>query len=81
MTVELPRDRAACTRAATSPIAAPQVGIVESVNLTDTGVAAELSLNSGIEIPADLDAEVHSQSAVGEQYVALLPRSGERTGR
>lgn len=27
--------------------------------------------------PSDLDAEVHSQSAVGEQYVALLPRGGE----
>ena len=28
-----------------------QVGIVKSVNLTDTGVAAELSLDSGIKIP------------------------------
>jgi phospholipid/cholesterol/gamma-HCH transport system substrate-binding protein len=36
-----------------------------------------LSLKSGIDIPSDLDAEVHSQSAVGEQYVALLPRDGE----
>ena len=43
-------------------------------SLTDTGVAAVLSLKSGIAIPSDLDAQVHSQSAVGEQYVALLPR-------
>ena len=51
-----------------------EVGRVDSVRLTDTGVAAVLSLKSGIDIPSDLDAQVHSQSAVGEQYVALLPR-------
>ncbi len=50
------------------------VGRVVDVHLTDTGAAAVLSLKSGIDIPADLDAEVHSVSAVGEQYVALLPR-------
>ena len=54
-----------------------QVGIVESVDLTDTGVEAKLSLDSGIKIPADVEAEVHSQSAVGELYVTLLPRSGD----
>jgi phospholipid/cholesterol/gamma-HCH transport system substrate-binding protein len=54
-----------------------QVGIVKSVNLTDAGVAAELSLDSGIKIPADVEAEVHSQSAIGELYVTLLPRSGD----
>ncbi len=53
-----------------------EVGRVESVTLTDTGVDALLSLKSGVPIPADLDAEVHSQTAVGEQFVALLPRSG-----
>jgi phospholipid/cholesterol/gamma-HCH transport system substrate-binding protein len=53
-----------------------EVGRVESVNLTDTGVDAVLSLKSGVPIPADLNAEVHSQTAVGEQFVALLPRSG-----
>ncbi|CAN5748714.1 MlaD family protein [soil metagenome] len=53
-----------------------EVGRVESVELTDTGVAAKLSLRSDMPIPADLDAQVHSVSAVGEQYVALLPRNG-----
>jgi phospholipid/cholesterol/gamma-HCH transport system substrate-binding protein len=52
-----------------------EVGRVQSVHLTDTGVEAVLSLKSDVDIPSDLDAEVHSQSAVGEQYVALLPRS------
>lgn len=51
------------------------VGRVKDVRLTDSGVAAVLSLKSGIDIPADLDAQVHSVSAVGEQYIALLPRS------
>jgi phospholipid/cholesterol/gamma-HCH transport system substrate-binding protein len=53
-----------------------EVGRVESVNLTGTGVEAVLSLKSGINIPSDLIAQVHSQSAIGEQYVELLPRNG-----
>jgi phospholipid/cholesterol/gamma-HCH transport system substrate-binding protein len=53
-----------------------KVGRVESVRLSDTGVEAVLSLQSGIDIPSDLEAEVHSQSAVGESYVLLLPRNG-----
>ena len=52
-----------------------QVGKVESVSLADNGkVQATLSLYDGVDIPSNLRAEVHSQSAVGEQYVALLPR-------
>lgn len=54
-----------------------EVGRVDAVNLTDTGVNAVLSLDSGTKIPADLDAQVHSQTAVGEQYVALLPHSDD----
>jgi len=54
-----------------------EVGRVDAVRLTATGVAAVLSLESGIDVPSDLRAEVHSQSAIGEQYVALLPRSGD----
>lgn len=52
-----------------------EVGRVTSVRLTDTGVVAEMSLKSGIDIPSDLQAQVHSQSAIGEQYIELLPRS------
>ncbi len=54
-----------------------EVGTVKSVHLTNTGVAAVLSLNSDVKIPADVEAEVHSVSSVGEQYVQLLPRSGQ----
>jgi len=54
-----------------------EVGEVRSVRLTRTGVQAVLSLRSDIAIPSKLQAEVHSQSAIGEQYVELLPRSGD----
>jgi phospholipid/cholesterol/gamma-HCH transport system substrate-binding protein len=54
-----------------------EVGRVQDVHLTNTGAEAVLQLQSGVAIPADLNAEVHSVSAVGEQYVALLPRSGK----
>lgn len=53
-----------------------EVGRVKEVRLTDQGVVADLTLESKIEIPADLDASVGSVSAVGEQYVDLVPRSG-----
>lgn len=53
-----------------------EVGRVQSVDLSEHGVTAVLSLKSGIDIPSDLSAEVHSQSAIGEQYVLLLPRDG-----
>ncbi|MGE0218731.1 MCE family protein [Mycolicibacterium sp.] len=53
-----------------------EVGRVQEVRLTDDGVDAVLSLKSGIDIPSNLEAQVHSQSAIGEQYLALLPRDG-----
>lgn len=51
-----------------------EVGRVTSMQLTESGVEAVLSLEADIDIPSDLDAEVHSQSAIGEQYIALSPR-------
>jgi phospholipid/cholesterol/gamma-HCH transport system substrate-binding protein len=55
-----------------------KVGRVSEVRLTgDGGVEAVLSMTSGVDIPSDLDAEVHSTSAIGEQYVALVPRSDD----
>ena len=51
-----------------------EVGLIKNVTLTDTGVQAELSLDSDVKIPSNLTAEVHSVSAVGEQYVQLLPK-------
>jgi phospholipid/cholesterol/gamma-HCH transport system substrate-binding protein len=54
-----------------------EVGRVKDVHLTPSGVQAELQLDSDIHIPANSDAQVHSVSAVGEQYVELLPRSAQ----
>jgi phospholipid/cholesterol/gamma-HCH transport system substrate-binding protein len=51
-----------------------EVGQVKDVHLTESGVEAVLSLKSNVKIPSDLNAEVHSQSAIGEQYLALLPQ-------
>src|SRR6201988_4587237 len=52
-----------------------QLGKVTSVGLTPTGAKATLSLGTSPKVPADLIAEVHSVSAVGEQYVDLRPRT------
>ncbi len=49
------------------------------VRLDDNGVVADLALKSGIPIPGDLTAEVHSASSIGEQYVALLPHGGRKS--
>ncbi len=53
------------------------VGQVQSVQLTDTGVEAKVLLNSDTKIPSEVNAEVHSVSAIGEQYIDLLPRSAD----
>ncbi|WP_326569722.1 MCE family protein [Amycolatopsis rhabdoformis] len=50
------------------------VGRVSSLTLTDHGLDAHLDLDSGgPDIPADLHAQVANRSAVGEQFVDLLP--------
>src|SRR5262245_16027624 len=52
-----------------------QVGKVAAVTPAANGATATLSLNSSPNIPADVQANVRSVSAVGEQYVDLVPRS------
>lgn len=52
-----------------------EVGRVNAVRLNQTGAEAVLQLKSDIHIPANLRVEVHSMTAVGEQYVELLPQS------
>jgi len=52
-----------------------QIGRVTDVRATRSGAEATLSLASSPRIPADLEARVLSVSAVGEQYVDLLPRT------
>ncbi len=52
-----------------------QVGKVTAVNLAANGAKATLSLGTSPKIPANLEADVRSVSAVGEQYVDLRPRT------
>src|SRR3984957_16020435 len=49
------------------------VGRVESVGLNPNGVTAEMRLNSGTPIPSNVTATVKSVSAIGEQYIDLVP--------
>ncbi|MGB8387441.1 MCE family protein [Mycobacterium sp.] len=52
-----------------------EVGEVTALKLTPTDAEATLSLGASPKIPANLQAEVRSVSAVGEQYVDLRPRT------
>lgn len=52
-----------------------EVGKVTDVALSPTGAEATIMINSSPRIPADVVATVRSMSAVGEQYVDLLPRT------
>lgn len=51
-----------------------KVGEVSSLELGSTSAVATMRLDSGTRIPANVDAELHSTSAVGEQYVDLVPK-------
>jgi phospholipid/cholesterol/gamma-HCH transport system substrate-binding protein len=53
-----------------------EVGRVTGVHLSDNAVVVDLSLRDDIPIPSNLQAEVHSVSAIGEQYVQLVPQDG-----
>jgi phospholipid/cholesterol/gamma-HCH transport system substrate-binding protein len=75
--VELPRS-GGLYPAANVTYSGTKVGRVTSVGLTEDGtVRAVLSLADDFQIPSDLVAEVHSQSALGEQYMALVPRNAD----
>ncbi|MEV0854924.1 MlaD family protein [Nocardia fluminea] len=49
------------------------IGKVEAVRLTTAGVEADLAIDSDYKVPADSSAWVRSVSAIGEQYVDLVP--------
>ena len=50
-----------------------EIGRVRSVDVTAAGVRAVLSLTSTTPIPGEVSAGVHSRSAVGEQFLELIP--------
>ncbi|OBG45156.1 mammalian cell entry protein [Mycobacterium alsense] len=51
------------------------IGKVTNVEPTRRGARATLSIDDGYQIPADASANVHSVSAVGEQYIDLVSTS------
>ena len=48
------------------------IGRVTDVEPTETGARATLSIGDKYKIPTDASANVHSVTAVGEQYVDLV---------
>lgn len=57
------------------------VGRVESVGLSPNGVIAQMRLNSETAIPSNVTATVKSVSAVGEQYIDLVPPSSPASSK
>jgi phospholipid/cholesterol/gamma-HCH transport system substrate-binding protein len=55
------------------------IGKVTDVEPTDRGAEATMSIGSHYKIPADVSANVHSVSAVGEQYLDLVS-TGKKPG-
>lgn len=50
------------------------VGKVTAVGLDPQGVKVSFRVNSSANVPADVSASIKSVSAIGEQYVDLVPR-------
>ncbi|MGN6475310.1 MAG: MCE family protein [Mycobacteriales bacterium] len=49
------------------------VGTVTSIELTDTGVAANLDIHDSVQIPRQTKAVVADRSPAGEQYIDMEP--------
>lgn len=56
------------------------VGQVSDLDVTDSGAVAILRIDNGTDIPAGVSAELHSTSAIGEQYVDLVDPTGKDAG-
>src|SRR6185312_3643095 len=55
-----------------------QIGKVKDVEPTERGVRAKMSIDDRYHIPANASANVHSVSAIGEQYVDLVSTGNEK---
>jgi phospholipid/cholesterol/gamma-HCH transport system substrate-binding protein len=49
------------------------IGRVQEVGLSDDGVVAHMRLNTEFPVPENVTATVKSVSAIGEQYIDLMP--------
>ncbi|MBY4128326.1 MCE family protein [Rhodococcus fascians] len=52
-----------------------EIGRVVELTSHGDGARAVMSLVSDVEVPADTAAKVHSMSAIGEQYIDIIPNS------
>jgi phospholipid/cholesterol/gamma-HCH transport system substrate-binding protein len=52
-----------------------EVGKVTGMRLSQNGVLADLTVDDGVQIPADSQIAVRNTSAIGEQYLSFLPSS------
>lgn len=55
-----------------------EVGEVSALELTPTGVVARLNLEDGTDVPAGSQVQVTHGSVIGEPYINLVYRSGQR---
>ncbi|MGE5696918.1 MAG: MCE family protein [Candidatus Sericytochromatia bacterium] len=53
------------------------IGQVKKVEPTEQGARATISISDRYKIPLDSSANVHSVSAVGEQYLDIVSKSGD----
>lgn len=74
VTLQLPRGGGIYTSADVT-YRGVNIGTVTSVRVQPQGVAVTLQLDHGTRVPGDVDASVRQLSAIGEQYVDLVPRS------
>jgi virulence factor Mce-like protein len=74
VTVELPSS-GGLYRFANVTYRGVQIGTVTALNAAREGAKATLELDTSPKIPTDVQADVRSVSAVGEQYVDLRPRT------
>ncbi|EME22919.1 MCE family protein [Rhodococcus triatomae] len=74
VTLELP-DGAGLYPQANVTYRGTEIGRVTDLDAVPGGARAVLSLDSDVPVPADVDAEAHSMSAIGEQFVDLIPAS------
>jgi phospholipid/cholesterol/gamma-HCH transport system substrate-binding protein len=55
-----------------------QIGKVTEVKPTENGAQATMSIDNRYKVPADASANVHSVSAIGEQYLDLVSTGNPR---
>lgn len=54
-----------------------KVGQVESLDFRPDGVTVRVYLDKDADVPRDVEAQIKSTSAIGEQFIDLLPSSDE----